>query len=109
MRLGTIPNISIKDIWFPILVLVLVGIRFVHFGEIVDEPHSWRQCDTANYIWAYYQDGIDLLHPSVCWMGGHKTTILEFPLPEAIISIFYKLFGPDLFWARLVFLAFFKG
>ncbi len=109
MRSGYFSNISIRDSWFPILVLVLVGIRFTHLGEFVDDPHAWRQCDTANYIWSFYQDGIDLLHPSVCWMGGHKTTILEFPLPEAIIAIFYKLFGPDLIWARLVFIAFLLG
>lgn len=42
-------------------------------------------------------------------MGGHKTTILEFPLPEAIVAVFYKLFGPSHFWARLVFLLFFLG
>lgn len=109
MRSGYFSNISIRELWFPILAMFLVGIRFIHFGEYVDEPHAWRQCDTANYIWSFYQDGIDLLHPSVCWMGGHKTTILEFPLPEAIIAVFYKIFGPDLFWARFVFIAFFLG
>ncbi len=109
MNSGYFSNITAKDLWFPILALILVSIRFLHFGELVDEPHSWRQCDTANYIWSFYQDGIDILHPSVCWMGGHKTTILEFPLPEAIISVFYKVFGPDLIWARLVFMAFFVG
>lgn len=42
-------------------------------------------------------------------MGGHKTVILEFPLPEAITAVLYKLFGPDLVWARLVTLLFFLG
>ncbi len=109
MKLGHLSIGSVRDSWFPVLLLVLVGIRFVHLGEFVDEPHAWRQCDTANYIWSFYLDGIDLLHPSVCWMGGHKTTIMEFPLPEAIISIFYKIFGPSLIWARIVFLTFFLG
>jgi len=101
--------ISLHDLWFPLLVVLLVGIRFLHFGEFVDEPHSWRQCDTANYIWSFYQDGIDLSHPSVCWMGGHKTTILEFPLPEAVVAIFYKIFGPHLIIARGIFLLIFLG
>lgn len=109
MKLKFLPYIRLQDLWFPILLGVLVGIRFLHFGELVDEPHSWRQCDTANYIWSFYQDGIDLAHPSVCWMGGHKTTILEFPLPEAIIAVFYKILGPNLIWARLVFLFIFLG
>lgn len=81
----------------------------MHFGEFIDDPHSWRQCDTANYIHAFYQDGIDILHPQVCWMGGHKTTILEFPLPEAVVAVFYKIFGPSHVMARAIFFLFFLG
>lgn len=83
--------------------------RFLHFGELIDGPHTWRQCDTAQYAWSFYEEGIDILHPSVCWMGGYKTTILEFPLPEALSAILYRLFGPAHFWSRLVTLLFFCG
>lgn len=103
------PAISTRTWVFLGLAALLIALRFLHFGPIIDRPHDWRQCDTANYIYDYYENGIDLLHPSVCWMGGHKTTILEFPLVEAIVAVLYKAFGPSLFWARLVFLAFFLG
>lgn len=77
--------------------------RFLHFGSAIDEPHSWRQADTAHYIWDYYQNDIDLLEPSVCWMGGNDKVALEFPLPEAIAAIIQKIAGPDLRWSRLFF------
>ena len=87
--------------WFPLGVLILLAQRLFHFGAIIDSPHTWRQCDTANYIWDYYQNSIDLLHPTVAWMGGHNL-ILEFPLHEAISALLYQGFGPSHIWARLV-------
>lgn len=92
-----------------ILALLLVGLRFYHFGPFIDEPHSWRQCDTAHYILDFYENGVDLLHPSVCWMGNHETVILEFPLPEAVVAWAQHLLGNELWVARLIFLLFFVG
>ncbi len=87
------------------LVVVLCGQRLLHFGAAVDEPHMWRQCDTAQYAWAFYSDGIDLFHPAVCWLGDHRTTILEMPLPEAVVAVAYHLVGPHHQVARAVFFA----
>lgn len=106
---GVLIPLEAHDLLFALLVFGLIALRFLHFGERIDDPHSWRQADTANYIWDYYKHGIDLLAPAVCWMGGYKTLILEFPLPEAIIALFYKIFGPDLLWARIVILSFYLG
>lgn len=92
---------------FYILVIIALSIRFFHFGEELESPHVWRQSDTANYIWDFYKNGIDLFHPSVCWMGNYKTVILEFPLIEAIVSIGYHIFGPYQFVAKIVFFLFF--
>lgn len=78
-------------------------------GETIDSPHAWRQSDTANYIWDFYKNGIDLFHPSVCWMGGYKTVILEFPLVEAIVAGCYHIFGTSHVVARMVFFLFFLG
>lgn len=97
-----------KNIYL-ILAILLVGLRFFHFGPFIDEPHSWRQCDTAHYILDFYENGVDLLHPNVCWMGNHETVILEFPLPEAIVAWAYHLLGNELWVARVVFLLFFVG
>ncbi|MBM4047878.1 MAG: hypothetical protein FJ279_22485, partial [Planctomycetes bacterium] len=91
------------------LAALLLGPRLGHLSGPIDDPHSWRQCDTANYAWAFYKEGIDLFRPSVCWMGAHKTVILEFPLHEAVVAVAYRLLGYDLLYARLVTLAFFAG
>ena len=81
----------------------------MHFGTELDAPHDWRQSDTAFYIYDFYKNGIDLLYPAVCWMGASDTVILEFPLPEAIVAIFYQLFSESIPLARFIFLSFFMG
>lgn len=98
----------VKWLWIG-LILLLIGQRFLHFSPYIEDPHSWRQSDTAHYIWDFYQNGIDLLHPSVCWMGTEDTVILEFPLPEAVAAIGYHIFGAKHAVARAIFLLFFLG
>jgi hypothetical protein len=91
------------------LVVLFFGLRLLHFGAEIDMPNMWRQCDTAQYARAFFQDGIDLLEPSVCWLADHRTTILEFPLPEAVVAVAYRIFGCHHVVARAVFLLFFVG
>jgi hypothetical protein len=91
------------------LFTALVGMRLFFFHSVIDEPHSWRQYDTLQYIRGLAFYDFDLFNPVVAWMGGHKVQILEFPLPEAITAVFYKLFGENLIWARLTTLLFFVG
>lgn len=97
------------SVLFWVAAAALIALRFLHFGESIDDPHSWRQCDSANMIWSFYQNGIDVLHPEVCWMGGHKTLVLEFPGVYAIIAWTYDLFGANHSTARAVLLLFFAG
>jgi 4-amino-4-deoxy-L-arabinose transferase-like glycosyltransferase len=89
--------------------ILLIATRAPHLAGPIDDPHSWRQCDTANYAWAFFHDGASLLRPAVCWMGGYRTLILEFPLPEYLMALAYRVFGYDFLWARLVTLFFFAG
>ncbi len=86
---------------FPIVILLILSIRFLHFGNRVDDPHAWRQYDTKQYIEGFYYQNDSFFEPSVCWMGGHRTLVLEFPLPEYIIALGYDVFGPHLWVARL--------
>ena len=81
-------------VWFWVLAVALVAVRFRHMGEIIAGPHSGRQCDTAFYALDFYHNGINLLHPSMCYMGLHKTLAFEFPLPEAVMALGYHVFGP---------------
>lgn len=102
-------NTSLGGAVVILLILAALLLRAPRMGEMIDGPHTWRQCDTAQYIHAFYSDGFDLLHPSVCWMGDHRTLILEFPLPEAVSAVAYHLFGPSHITARWVTLLFFLG
>lgn len=89
------------------IIALLIGFRLFHLSGDISNPHQWRQFDTKQYIDGYYYDQAPFLEPTVCWMGGHKTLILEFPLPEYIVAQLYKVFGPHLIVARLFFLLFF--
>ncbi len=91
------------------LIVVLLALRFLHFGPLIDAPHDWRQCDTAHYITDFYQNGIDLFYPNVCWMGGYGTVVLECPLPEALIALVFGISGESIPLARLIFLSLFAG
>jgi 4-amino-4-deoxy-L-arabinose transferase-like glycosyltransferase len=92
---------------FVALAVVMIAQRLVHFGPDLDLPHVWRQSDTAHYARDFAENGLDLLHPAVCWMGPHRTLVLECPLPEAVVAVGYRLFGVDLRAARAVTLLFF--
>lgn len=89
------------------LFALMIVVRFWHFGDTVDLPHNWRQYDTKQYIEGYYYDDAPFMQPTVCWMGDHKTLVLEFPLPEYLVAQLYKVFGPHLWVARAFFLLFF--
>ena len=95
--------------WFALVAVALVAARARHLGEVIHGPHSGRQCDAAFYALDFYRNGIDLFHPSVCWLGAHKTLALEFPLPEALMALGYRAFGPTLLVARLLTLACYLG
>jgi hypothetical protein len=92
-----------------VIVSALLALRLPHLTGPIDDPHSWRQSDTAYYALSLYREGFDLLRPRVCWSGEHDVLALEFPLHEALIALLYRLFGFDHLWARLVTLAFFAG
>lgn len=98
---------ALKKYWFQIVISCLIATRLFHFPSEIDDPHTWRQSDTAQYIESFDNEGINILKPSVNWMGGHKTLLLEFPLPEALIATLYNLFGNHLWISRLFFLLFF--
>lgn len=98
-----------RPILFICCLILVISTRIGYLVGPIDDPHAWRQCDTANYALAFYRDGIDLLRPSVCWMGDYRTVILEFPFPEAVMALTYKIFGPHLCFARIITLLFFGG
>lgn len=88
-------------------VTALLAVRALHFAGPLDDPHSWRQCDTVWMSRTFARHGLDWLHPQVCWLGGHRTLIFELPLPEALSALLDRAFGIRDAWDRVVGLAFF--
>ncbi|MEO8209417.1 MAG: glycosyltransferase family 39 protein [bacterium] len=78
-------------------------------SNIIEEPSMWRQCDTFFYSYEFYKSGINLLSPSVCWMGDYKTVALEFPVVSAVIAFFFNVFGAHISISKLVCLLFYAG
>lgn len=92
-----------------LLLALFVLPRIFHLGEIIDEPHSWVQADREFSVWAYSRHGLSLVDMHVCYFGGYRTNILEFPLPNLLPAVLYQLFGPYSIFARLVTLLLFAG
>lgn len=92
---------------FLALVLLLMLLRIVHLAGPLDDPNSWRQCDTVTGSREFARHGIDLLHPSVGWLGAHRHMIYEFPLPQSLAALLHRAFGFDPIWDRVVALCFF--
>ena len=107
MTRRTVPEGERVPAWLGGLGVALAALRLFHLGGPLDDPHSWRQCDTAHYSLDFARHGIDLLHPAVCWLGSHRVLIFEFPLPEALSALLQRAFGPGVVWDRVVALAFF--
>ena len=92
--------------WWAVALLLLAP-RLVNLAGPIDDPHSWRQCDTAYYSLHMVRHGIDLLRPEVCWLGAHGALALEFPLPEAVSALLQRTLGIGVVWDRVVSLLFF--
>ena len=88
-------------------IAALVALRLPHFFGPLDDPNSWRQCDTVHNALDFYRRGFDLLHPAVPWLGAHRTLGLDFPITPALSALLYHITGPSLVWDRLVSMAFF--
>ena len=77
------------------ILLAGAALRVPHLRGPIDEPHGWRQAETAQYARSFWQGRLDVMHPSVCWLGAHRTLALEFPLPEAVTSVVYRMLGRE--------------
>jgi len=100
------PSVRRVPLAWALALVALFALRLPHLAGPLDDPHSWRQADTVYYTWDFWRHGLDVLHPRVCWLGGHGTLIFEFALPEAIAALLDRAFGYSVLWDRLVALAF---
>ncbi|MBN1867154.1 glycosyltransferase family 39 protein [Candidatus Sumerlaeota bacterium] len=92
-----------------LLIVGMVLVRLPHMRGPIDDPHSVRQGVVAYGARVFYEEGFDLLHPRVCWMGDYRITASQFPLVEATIALGYRVFGERTGVARMVALLSFLG
>jgi hypothetical protein len=55
--------------------------------------HQFRQTQTLSTIYNYFINGIDIFKPEIDTNGSHSIIILEFPIYQAIVAFFMKIFG----------------
>lgn len=89
--------------------ILLFIYRLFHLTNVIEEPSMWRQCDTFFFSYEFYKSGINLLSPSVCWMGDYKTVAVEFPVVSGVIAVFFKIFGAHISISRFVCLLLYAG
>lgn len=88
---------------------IVVGLIFslTRLKGVMYEPYAWRSAESAKMVEDFYYRGIDILHPSVGWLGLFRMQAFEFPLPYVIITYLYRILGFDPIWGKLFFFLFF--
>lgn len=98
---------SNKYLRFVILILVFLFLRLNGINRPLIEMHNVRQTQTAMITRNLLQDKLNIFTTRIDWKGNEPGYFVqEFPLYNAIVVIFWKLFGIHDFWGRLVSLAF---
>ncbi|HNZ84467.1 MAG TPA: glycosyltransferase family 39 protein [Candidatus Woesebacteria bacterium] len=93
--------------WIVVLVIVLgAGLRLKNFSVPPVDGHQMRQTDTECVAYFLYSGKANFFRPKSCLMRPVSNTkgyfFLEMPFYESLIAISYKIFGPEIWAARLV-------
>lgn len=76
-------------------------------GEVYGK-HGWRQADMAMVARNFHRHGLDIFFPQIDWAGPNPGFIgMEFPLVPYLTALFYRFFGEDIMWGRLLSITFF--
>lgn len=104
---------SKKDFFILFFILVIAfAFRLYKINIPLADLHSWRQADTASVARNYVKNGIDLFHPVYDDLSNVQSgmdnpngyRMVEFPIYNAIIAVFYKTFPVFTLeiWGRLI-------
>lgn len=87
-----------------LLILITLPFRLYHLNFPIGDATSFRQAQTATVALNFYKHGINLLQTEldIFGIGKEKYLTLEFPLYEAIVALFYKLFFFNDIWGKVV-------
>lgn len=89
-----------------LLFFVMLTLPFRLYGitnPLIDQP-IFRQAQTATVVRNFYQTGINLFRTELDLFGTgkEKYLTLEFPIYEAAVTIFYKVFFFNEIWGRII-------
>jgi len=109
--LNRMKHFKLKDVkpeyWFLLLLLAL-GFHYNYHEILTFRPcgiHQWRSCVSAAFPVNYYYGGNFLTTQTNALLAdglSSDVTVVEFPLIYYIISLFYRVFGVNELWFRLV-------
>lgn len=86
-----------------LIYLFFLPILLYHINLPILDTYSFRQTQTATVVRNFYKNGINLFKAELDVFGkDDRFVFLEFPLYQAIVCIFYKLFFPSEIWGRIV-------
>jgi 4-amino-4-deoxy-L-arabinose transferase-like glycosyltransferase len=90
-----------------VLLLLFLPLRLYHIDAPLIEMHNVRQTQTAMITRNLVKDHFNLFLTRIDWKGSEPGYFVqEFPLYSGIVAVFWKLFGAQDFWGRLVSLFF---
>ncbi|MCI0604802.1 hypothetical protein L0156_17580 [bacterium] len=97
------PNVArlFRKWLFPFVILCLTLLQFFRLTGPLNEPHFWRQADTANYALDIYRFSLNPFQPMVCWIDEN--------LPDSLKSLSFTPYAIAinsrhvglLYWAKL--------
>ncbi|MCM8809504.1 MAG: glycosyltransferase family 39 protein, partial [Candidatus Omnitrophica bacterium] len=86
-----------------LIFLFFSPIYFYHINSPILDTYSFRQTQTASVVKNFYKNGINLFKTEIDVFGPDDGYIfLEFPIYQAIVCIFYRIFNPSEVWGRVV-------
>ena len=102
-----------------LLLILLLGfiLRLYKIDIPLADHHSWRQADTAAVARNFIKEGWNFLQPKIDNMSplhpgkpnNQRLFLVEPPIYNSLVALFYKFFGVDVKWARLISVMFSLG
>ena len=78
-------------------ILILAGVlaRLLTIGSLpFEDPHAWRQYDTAAVARNFAEGPFHILYPQIDWRGNSPGYVeSEFPIYAAAVAALYRIFG----------------
>lgn len=99
-----------RRLFFVLIFVSSVAVRFWRIDAPFDDRWSWRQSDVAAIARNYFENGFHFAHPQIDWAGNEPGFVgTEFPLLPFIAALLYKVVGLHEWIGRLLTIVIFAG